>query len=406
MVVHQMDVVTAFLNGNLDEEIYMQQPEGRVKPGEEHLVCRFKKLIYGLKQSPRCWNQVFVMSMQSLGFEQSQADPCIFVRHHRDGELSIIAVHVDDLIIVTKTEGEMHKIKRSLSKDFKMKDLGTLHFCLGIRSEWDKGCMKLSQKQYVEKVLERYGLQDANPVSTPMDLNVKLVANDGQSKPVDPVKYQSIVGSLLYVAIATRPDISQAVGGLSRFNSAPTETHLTAAKRILRYLKGTINLSLVYKKTENSEIIGYTDAEWANDLDTRRSTTGNVFVMSGGPISWISQKQATVASSTAEAEYIALSTASQEAVWLQKLLADIDKNCAEAITLMEDNQGAIAIAKNPVEHKRTKHIDIRYHYVREQVKKGVIEINYLNTKEMLADILTKPLARGKFEFLRSNMGIN
>ena len=258
----------------------------------------------------------------------------------------------------------------------------------------------------MEKLLERYGLQDANPVSTPMDLNVKLVANDGQSKPVDPVKYQSIVGSLPVCCIATRPDISQAVGALSRFNSAPTETHLTAVKRILRHLKGTINLSLVYKKTENSEIIRYTDADWANDLDTRCSTTGNVFVMSGGPISWISQKQATVALSTAEAEYIALSTASQEAVWLQKLLADIDKNCAKAITLMEDNQGAIAIAKNPVEHKRTKHIDFRYHYVREQVKKGVIEIKYLNTKEMLADILTKPLARGKFEFLHSNMGIN
>jgi hypothetical protein len=405
MLVHQMDVVTAFLNGELDEEIYMEQPEGYVEPGQDDMVCKLKKSLYGLKQSPRCWNQTFVKSVESLGFEQSQADPCIFVKCHPGGELSIIAVYVDDLIIMTTTTEEMQGIKTSLSKNFKMKDLGSLHFCLGISVEQSEDGIKLSQKQYIEKLLERYGLQDAKPVSTPMDVNVKLVADDGQSKPVDPVGYQSIVGSLLYAAVATRPDISQAVGVLSRFNSAPTEAHLTAAKRVLRYLKGTINLSLQYKKTENSDVTGYSDAGWADDVDSRRSTTGNVFIMSGSPISWLSQRQSTVALSTAEAEYIALSSACQEAVWLQRLLTDIGENI-KPITIMEDNQGAIAIAKNPVGHKRTKHIDIRYHFVREQTQKGVIEIQYLSTKEMLADMFTKPLPRGQFEYLRSKIGMN
>ncbi len=345
-------------------------------------------------------------SVESLGFEQSQADPCIFVKRHPGGELSIIAVYVDDLIIMTTTTEEMQMIKTSLNKNFKMKDLGILHFCFGTGVEQSEDGIKLSQKQYIEKMLERYGMQDANPVSTPMDLNVKLTIDDGQSNPVDQVRYQSIVGSLLYAAMVTRPDIAQAVGVLSRFNSAPTEAHLTAAKRVLRYLKGTINLTLQYKKTENTEVTGYSDADWANDMDTRRSTTGNVFIMCGGPISWLSQRQATVALSTAEAEYIALSSASQEAVWLQRLLTDIGEDYTKPMTIMEDNQGAIAIAKNPVGHKRTKHIDIRYHFVREQVQKGVIEIEYLSTKEMLADIFTKPLARGQFEYLRSMIGIN
>lgn len=405
MLVHQMDVVTAFLNGDLEEEIFMEQPEGYVQPGQEDMVCKLKKSLYGLKQSPRCWNQKFVTSVRSLGFVPSDADPCIFVKRHSDDEMSIIAVYVDDLIIMTTTVEEMQRIKASLSKNFKMKDLGSLHYCLGISVEQHEDGIKLSQKQYIEKLLERYGLQDANPVSTPMDLNVKLVANDG-SNPVEVAKYQSVVGSLLYAAVATRPDISQAVGVLSRFNSAPTQTHLTAAKRVLRYLKGTVNLGLQYKEGENSEVTGYSDADWAREMDNRRSTTGNVFIMSGGPISWLSQRQSIVALSTAEAEYVALSSACQEAVWLQRLLTDIHGDVGKPITIKEDNQGAIAIAKNPVGHKRTKHIDIRYHFVREQVQKGVIEIEYLNTKEMLADLFTKPLARGQFEYLRSMIGIN
>eukprot|EP00795_Rhopilema_esculentum_P017528 gene17528-biopygen6440 len=262
MLIHQMDVTTAFLNGDLTEEIYMEQPEGYVIRGKENL----------------------------------------------------------------------------------MKDLGSLHFCLGVSVEQSEEGVSLSQKQYIEKLLKRYGLQDANPVCTPLDPNVKLVADDGNSKPVDNVQYQSMIGSLLYAAIATRPDIAQAVGALSQFNSAPTEAHLTAVKRVFRYLKGTINLSLVYKKSESKEVTGFSDASWADDMQNRHSSTGNVFMMAGGAISWLSQKQSTVALSTAEAEYIALSKAAQEVIWLKQLFREIGDN-VQPITIMEDNQGAISMTK-------------------------------------------------------------
>eukprot|EP00795_Rhopilema_esculentum_P007998 gene7998-biopygen1703 len=405
MLIHQMDVTTAFLNGDLTEEIYMEQPEGYVIRGKENLVCRLKKSLYGLKQSPRCWNRKFRNALESLNFRQGRADPCIFVKGSLErNNLTIIAVYVDDLIIISTTQDEMKQMKVNLRKNFKMKDLGSLHFCLGVSVEQGEEGVSLSQKQYIEKLLKRYGLQDANPVCTPLDPNVKLVADDGNSKPVDNIQYQSMIGSLLYAAIATRPDIAQAVGALSQFNSAPTEAHLTAVKRVFRYLKGTINLSLVYKKSESKEVTGFSDASWADDMQNRHSTTGNVFMMAGGAISWLSQKQSTVALSTAEAEYIASSKAAQEVVWLKQLFREIGDN-VQPITIMEDNQGAISMTKNPVGHKRTKHIDIRYHFVREQVEKGTLLLKYCNTKEMLADLLTKSLNRGQFEYLRCKLGM-
>jgi len=215
MIVHQMDVVTAFLNGELAEEIYIKQPEGYVELGKEDIICKLKKSIYGLKQSPRCWNRAFREVMKSPNFQQSHADPCIFIKRSEESDnLIVIAIYLDDLIIIASTEREMSQVKSGLSSYFKMTDLGSLHFCLGVNMEQTEEGVILSQKQYIEKLLEPYGLQDANPVSTPMDLNVKLVADDGYSKPVDRIRYKSMIGSLLYAAIATRPDISHAVGAL------------------------------------------------------------------------------------------------------------------------------------------------------------------------------------------------
>ncbi len=258
------------------------------------------------------------------------------------------------------------------------------------------------------KLIEKYGLSEANPVSTPADSNTKLMKTDEKSTNscVDPVLYQSMVGSLLYAAIATRPDIAQAVGVVSKFNANPSHAHLTAVKRILRYLKGTQDFFLEYRKTDKSfSLIGYSDADWAGDQDDRHSTSGNLFLMAGGPVSWLSKKQAIVALSTCEAEYVALSTATQETIWLRRLLDSLKTSPSGAITVMEDNQGAIAIAKNPVAHARTKHIDIRYHFIRETIQEGLIELHYCPTEKMLADILTKPLSKGRFHFIREAMGI-
>ena len=404
MQIHQMDVVTAFLNGDLKEEIYMQQPPGYTQPGKEELVCKLKKSLYGLKQSPRCWNEKLCEHLRLLGFKESAADPCVFIRQKK--ELQVIAVYVDDLILLTRTSEEMQQLKNDLSSRFKMKDLGKLHYCLGISVNSDESTRSicLSQSHYLLKILEKYGLAEAKPVSTPADPNVKLLKDDGCSKKVHSVRYQSMVGSLLHAARATRPDIAQAVGVVSKFNAEPTEAHLTAVKRIFRYLKGTVSLALQYQ-AKGSELIDYSDSDWANDLDNRHSTTGNVFKMSGGAISWISQKQATVALSTAEAEYVALGSATQEAIWLRRLLNDLNVDQAKPTVIREDNQGAIAMAKNPVGHKRTKHIDIKHHFIREAVHTGTIVLEYCQTNEMTADILTKPLPKTQFEKLRGKLGL-
>ena len=381
MIIHQMDVVTAFLNGTLDEDIYMEQPPVYIKKGEEHLVCKLKRSLYGLKQSSRCWNTVFKQYMESINFKQCTADPCIFVTGE-EADLTIVAVYVDDLIVIAKTPETIKKIKESLAARFKMKDLGKLHYCLGISIQHDeeRGSLWMDQRQYIQSLLKRYGLSQAKTAKTPADINVKLVKNDGVSKPVNPLNYQSMVGSLLYAAITTRPDIAQAVGAVSKFNSCPTEAHLTAVKRIFRYLKGTIDLCIKYERSADNRLVGFSDADWARDLTDRHSTTGSLIMMSGAAIDWISKKQPVVALSTTEAEYVALSAATQEAVWLSRLLTDIKAPPKAPILIKEDNQGTIAVARNPVSHNRTKHIDIKFHYVREALEDGIIDLTYCPTE--------------------------
>ena len=281
MLLHQMDVVTAFLNGTLEEDIYMQQLAGYVQPGKEKMVCKLNKLLYVLKQSPMWWNKEFKEHMKSANFKQSSADPCIFTKTEESGEIIIVTVYVDDLIITAKMNEKMNEVKRNLTSRFKMKDLGKLHHCLRITVEYDESrrCLWLHQKSYISAMLEKFGLSQAKAVSTPANLNEKLKKDDGTSKLVDPTLYQSMVGSLLYAAITTCPNISQAVGAASKYCSNPSEAHLTAVKRILRYLKKTINLGLKYEKLESSTLVGYSDADWAGDFDDHHSTSGNLVLL-------------------------------------------------------------------------------------------------------------------------------
>lgn len=254
--------------------------------------------------------------------------------------------------------------------------MSELHYCLGITIRQDKAkkAIEMQQKQYVLKMLKKYRLQESKTVSTPADPNVKLRKDDNVSKAVDPVMYQSIVGSLLYVATATRPDISQAVGAVSEFSSKPSEAHLTAVKRILFYLKGSLDITLKYKKSEAGQLIAYSDADYAGDLDDRDSASGNLFLMSCEPISWLSKKQPIVTLRTTEAEYGAMSTAMQGAVWLRKLLSDFIVHQDQATAIMEDNQGAIFIARNSVANARAKQIGIHYQYIREALSEGTIDL--------------------------------
>ena len=402
MLIHQMDVVTAFLNGKLDEEIYMVQPEGFIKPGSENLVCKLNRSLYGLKQAPRMWNAMLDEFLKQNNFCQSHADQCVYVRGNSD-EKTIIAVYVDDMVILSKTNAELNRVKQLLAERFKMKDMGELKYILGINVKQGSQCVFLNQQTYVEQMLDKYGMGNCNPASTPAATDLKLIKEDG-SKSVDQSQYQSMIGSLLYLAVGTRPDIAFAVGAVSKFNSCPTESHLTAVKRIFRYLKGSSQMGIKY--SGSNVLVGYADASWGSDHDDRHSTSGVVFFSANGPISWLSKRQSTVALSTAESEYVALFSSVKEAVWLKQLFEDLGESQSNPIYINCDNMSALAIANNSKSNKNVKHMEIKYHYVRETIESKVVATKYCPTEVMVADILTKPLARARFEALCAMLGLD
>ena len=404
MLLHQMDIKTAFLNGNLKEEVFMKQPEGFVVKGQEHLVCKLKKSIYGLKQSPRCWNMALHDHLCKIGFKQSASDPCIYTAER---ETVILAVYVDDIILATKDERKLVQVKKAIANKFTVKDMGELKYILGVNIHHSENGIWIGQRNYTENVLKKFNMDKCKSVSTPVDTTAKLTQTDG-NKSVDEQIYQSAVGSLLYLSLWTRPDIAFAVSSVARFCWKPEKEHWTAGKRIMRYLNGTINLGLLYtiKSSEDSEkCVGYSDADWAGDLSDRKSTSGYVFQMSGAAITWRSKKQSCVAISTAEAEYMALACAAQEAVWLQQLISDLKNKPAEAIMTNEDNQSAIAMSKNPQFHGRAKHVDIKFHFIRELLEKEKVTLKFCPSEDMIADMLTKGLGKGKLQNFRDMIGL-
>ena len=403
--LHQMDVTTAFLNGELKEEVYMKQPEGFIAEDEKRLVCKLKRSIYGLKQSPRCWNSVLDEHLKKMGFVQTASDPCLYVKS--EGEMFIIAVYVDDLLLAVKSEQLLAEAKRSLAGQFKMKDMGKLEYFLGVKIVLDleAGSAWIGQPVYTQGILLKYGMEHAKPVNSPVDPSSKLVKAMEESESCDQAQYQSAVGSLLYLSTRTRPDITYAVSTVARFCANPSQHHWIAVKRILRYLKGTLNFGLLYRKDGPTEFTGYSDADWAGDIDDRKSTSGYIFQIGGTAVSWRSKKQSCVALSTAEAEYMALASAAQEAIWLRRLRNDLKDGPAGSMVIFEDNQAAICMARNPQFHGRAKHIDIKYHFIREQVQNDVVSLKYCQTGEMIADILTKGLTYDKFSKLRKMAGV-
>ena len=402
--LHQMDITAAFLNGHLEEEVFMKQPEGFVVQGKEHLVCRLKQSLYGLKQSPRCWNSTLDTHLKSMGYVPSTNDPCIYTSS--EGELSIIGVYVDDLVIAAESSERIKQVKEALARKFDVKDLGELHYFLGVQVIQDqgKGTVWIGQPTYTKSILQKYGMSEAKPVKTPVDVNSKLLKTEEESELADQRLYQSAVGSLLYLSTKSRPDIAFAVGNVARYCSKPTKSHWIAVKRIFRYLRGTIQFGLLYSK-EDGTLIGYSDADWGGDCNDYKSTTGYLFQMGGAAVSWKSKKQSCVALSTAEAEYMALSSAAQEAVWLRELNSDLGNPQSQPILMYEDNQSAIAMARNPQSHGRSKHINIRYHFIREQVSDDKICLKYCPTEDMIADFLTKGVGPEKFARLRKLCGM-
>lgn len=387
--MHQMDVETAFLHGELQEEVYMQQPDGHESEGHEEQICRLHCSIYGLRQSPRCWNHVLDRHLKGMKFTQTQGDPCVYVSSNIAGRL-LVAVYVDDLVIAGDCEEEIKAIKRTLSSRFRMKDLGDLHHFLGIEVVRDLagGVVWFGQSTYTGRLLDKFGMAGSKPVSTPADPESRLVKRT-QEEAADPKLYQAAVGGLLYLSTKTRPDIAFAVGNAARFSSDPSKAHWQAVKRIMRYLQGSLDLGLRYQRQKESVFTctGYADADWGGSQDDRKSTSGYIFQANGAAISWRSQKQTCVALSTAEAEYISLSAAAQEAIWLRGLSAEIAGGKEKQIEVHEDNQSPICMASNPVYHGRTKHVELKYHYVR---TRGHIRLTYCPIADALTRVYRPP----------------
>ena len=305
------------------------------------------------------------------------------------------------------SDERLEQIKQDICQTFDVKDLGKLHHFLGMKIVQNDatGDVWMGQPAYIERVLKKYGMQDAKSVSTPVDLGTKLAKFADGDEIFDHSVYQSAIGSLLYLSTGTRPDIAFAVSNVAKFSSNPGTKHWKAVKRILRYLKGTAGLGLLYLATNTDELHGYSDSDWAGDLDDRKSTSGYLFRLSGAPISWRSRKQTSVALSTAEAEYVSLSSATQEVMWLRRLTSELKNGPTKATVLYEDNQSAIAMTRKAQFHGRAKHIAIRHHFVREKVSEGVVELKYCPTDRMIADMLTKGLSCAVFERLRNEAGI-
>ena len=407
---HQMDVVSAFLNGELIDEIYMKQPEGFVNEQHPTKVCKLNRSLYGLKQSARCWNLMMDSYLKSSNYTQSSADPCIYYRTdvvNGKTVIMIFGVFVDDTIICSNEKSVLLSEKQRLSEAFKMDDRGELHHFLGMEVLRDrkKGIMTIDQRTYLEDVLKRFGMEDCKPVATPMEPNKQFSKLREDEEQADEKLYQAAIGSLNYAAIATRPDLSTAVGKLSQFMKNPSNEHWAGVKRVLRYVKGTLDYGLRFVNSDTFELSGYSDSDWAGCVESRKSTSGFVFQVGKCCVSWSSKKQPVVALSSTEAEYIALCRAAQETVWLRNLLRDVGFSQAEPTTVREDNQGAIALAKNPKDHPRTKHVDVKYHYTREVIDKRLMKVDYIPTSDMVADTLTKALPRPAFEKFRTLMGV-
>ena len=396
--LHQMDVKTAYLNGELEEEIYVKPPPG-YDVGKK--VWRLHKALYGLKQSARAWHIKLRDGLLSHGFAICTADHSLYTLA-TEGETAYLLVYVDDALIAG-TDRAVAKVKAVLSGMFDCHDLGVAQYFLGMSIERQPGKLWLGQPKYARDILERFGMSDCKPRRIPLDVNLKISKEGEQLDSAEAARYPEIVGSLLYLTGCTRPDLAQSVGVLSRYMSAPTKEHMSAAKQVLRYLAGTVDLGLMYEQGDGI-VRGYCDADYAGDQDKRRSTSGYVFLLNGGAVSWNSKLQPTVAASTCESEFMAAAYAAKEALWLRQLMAEFQGE-VRSVELRADNKGALALLHHPTGHQRTKHIDVAHRFVQDRVERGELEYKYVETACMVADCLTKAVPLQKLVENRGDFGL-
>jgi len=376
--IFQLDVKSAFLNGYLKEEIFIEQPEGFVVEGHENKVYLLKKALYGLKQAPRAWNARIDEHLLSLGFNRSLSEPTLSTKHSATDSL-IVSLYVDDLLVTGSKLKEIDQFKLEMMRVFEMTDLGEMSYFLGMEIQQFQHGIFIHQLKYAKEILKKFQMEKCKPMSTPMEHKAKLCKEDGTER-ADEAVYRSLVGCLMYLT-ATRPDILQAVSMLSRFLHCATSEHHKVAKRVLRYIKGTLDYGVLFYKTEECRLYCFSDSDWGGSLDDMKSTSGYCFTIGSGVFSWSSKKQEIVAQSTAKAEFIAATAAVNQALWLKKLLIDLNLEQEGSIMVFVDNQAAIAISNNPVFHNKTKHFNIKLFFLREVQQKGEVKLLYCKTED-------------------------
>ena len=410
--IHTFDFDSAFLNSEFeeDEEIYIEQPPGYETKDRKYWVWRLWKALYGLKQGARNWYKALCKALGELGFIRIEADHGVFIK--RIGkDVIILVVHVDDCAAIGNSMESIRKFITDMNKKYRLTDTGPASWLLGIKisRDLDNKMLSLSQHAYINAIITKYNFDDLKPMATPIDPTVPLSRSQCPSKLDDiarmkNVPYREAVGSLMYAAMGTRPDIAFATSTVAQFSDNPGWVHWEAVKRIFRYLQGTKELELVYGG-ERRGLVGYVDADGATQ-DHRRAISGYVFMVDGGAVSWSSKKQELVTLSTTEAEYVAQTHAAKEAVWLRGLLTELFGPVNGPTTLFSDSKSAIALAQDGHYHARTKHIDIRYHFIRYIIDAGTIKLVYCSTDDMTADTLTKALPSVKAKHFASALGLS
>ena len=400
-LVH-LDVKTAFLNGVVEEEIYMEPPPGSIWKTEGK-VWKLKKCLYGLKQAPKQWHVAIDEYLKQNNFKQMISEPGLYVLETNKNHI-IIGLYVDDLIVASKFKEGAEAFLKLMNERFEMSNLGPLSWYLGMKITRDrsKRLLYVSQGLYVREILKRFKMEDCTPTTSPLIPGSLRKLETTNSKETS-FPYRQAVGMLMYLMVCSRPDLSYSVTVLSRYNNSPKKIHVSAIKQVLRYLKGTRDVQLILRGSGELNLTGYNDSDW-NDIFSGRSMSGYVFLLNKSVISWKSKLQTTTAISSTEAEYMSLSMAMQECIYLRQLLGELMLS-QHQIEMFNDNQSCIKLAKNPIISQRTKHINLRHHFIREEVIKGHAKLVFVPSTQMLADGLTKAVGGPKLSVLREQLRI-
>ena len=398
--IHQLDVLTAFLNGILEEDVYMHQPLGFIQQGAEHLVCKLHKSLYGLRQSPRAWYARLHAALLAWKLTPSHSDPNLYFAHVGHDTIALL-VYVDDILVTGSNISLITQLKHHLHSTFKTNDLGSIQRYLGVQFNSVSNGLHMHQTEYALSILRLFNMEDCNPSHTPLPEGL-ILSKESATPPVNATLYRMLVGKLLFLT-KTRPDITHAVSVISRFMQNPQEAHLQAAKHVLRYVRRYPNLGLFFEQGEENYLHGYTDADYGQDIDDRISVGAYIFFLGNSPVSWNSKKQSSTSRSSCESEYRALAQCSCEAIWIRRLLEELKILENKPTILFCDNQSSIKLSYNPVFHEKSKHFEIDYHFTRQKVENNIIRVEFIPSQEQPADLLTKPLGRIKFEDCRKKL---